>query len=39
VKDRLPDIALWAWLIGATAAYLFQFQGFARPILHLLGVA
>lgn len=30
---------LWLWVIAATGAYLYQFRGFAQPILGLLGLA
>lgn len=30
---------LWLWVAVAMAAYLYQFQGFVRPILQYLGIA
>ncbi len=36
-RDKYIDAFLWAWVIGVTAAYTYQFKSFVRPILNLLG--
>jgi hypothetical protein len=30
---------LWLWVVAGMAAYLYQFQGFVRPILQYLGIS
>ena len=36
-KDKFIDAVLWVWVVGVMAAYIYQFKGFVRPILNLLG--
>jgi hypothetical protein len=36
-RDKYIDAVLWVWVVGAMAFYIYQFKGFVRPILNLLG--
>jgi len=38
-KDTLIYWLLWAWVGAMTVAYGFQFKGFVRPVLSLLGLS
>ena len=38
-KKDLTATLLWLWVAAITAAYVYQFKGFAGPILELLGMS
>jgi len=38
-RDKIFDAVLWLWVMGVMAVYVYQFKGFVRPILSLLGVS
>ena len=39
MSARLAAALLWLWVAGVAAAYMFQFQHLARPILDAIGLA
>ena len=38
-RKDLKTTLLWLWVVGVMAAYIYQFRGFAGPILELLELA
>ena len=38
-KERILNGVLWVWAVAATLAYAYQFRGFVRPVLELLGLS
>lgn len=38
-RKDVKTIFLWLWVVGATAAYIYQFRNFVGPILDLVGLS
>ena len=37
-RQKVLNGVFWTWVVGAFAAYIFQYRDFVRPVLNVLGI-